>query len=154
VSIVSFHQPHIPGRQQQLNLESAQTFWSSQGDVERVLAELPLPGAKTGDPMFVLYLRVTPLPIMPSKESSPDYGVRGFLIQTRGDYAGRVDITRATIQPVRLSATHHDLDIEIQFEDGGHLAGRLTAQPDDRRLRRFETEQRAGDVKSIVDTNR
>src|SRR4029079_17528591 len=98
VSTVSFHQPKLTGRQQNLDLASAQTFFADDAGVERVLAELPLPGAKSGEPMYLLYLRVSPEPQKPTKDSSPTYEVRVFLIQTRGDYAGRVDVTRATVQ--------------------------------------------------------
>src|SRR5262245_45121025 len=83
VTTVSFHQPHVRGRQQNLDLATAQTYFADDAGVERVLAELPLPGAWTGDPIFLLYLRVNPAPLMPSKDSSPTYEVRGFLIQTR-----------------------------------------------------------------------
>src|SRR5437868_919274 len=60
VSTVCLEQPNCTGRQRKLDLTSAQTWWAADGQTERILAELPLPGATSGRAMFLLYLRITP----------------------------------------------------------------------------------------------
>ena len=52
-------QPRLPEPQRRLDLASEQVFWTAEGALGRVLAEIPLPGASTGRPIYLLYLRVT-----------------------------------------------------------------------------------------------
>lgn len=51
-------QPQLIGRQQKILLASDRAYWSSAASMERLLVEFPLPGATTGHPTFLLYLRV------------------------------------------------------------------------------------------------
>lgn len=89
-STVSLQQPGVQGRQRGSTWR-AQTYWFIEGKEQRILVELPLPGLSSGKPMFILYLRTDP-PLRPGTRTHPEpaYVVRGFLIQLRGEYAGRV----------------------------------------------------------------
>jgi hypothetical protein len=120
-------QPQLAGRQQSVQLHSDRAFWSPGGPVDRALIEFPLPGASTGRPTFLLYLRLpvgtadpwvctATAPADPASghgaASKPDAGpatrrpsnahagpmARGFFIQTRGDFAGLALITGGTIR--------------------------------------------------------
>src|SRR5690606_23960671 len=95
-SVLRLDQPHLPEPQRRLNLLSEQVCWTESDGVYRVLAEIPLPGAATGRPAYLLYLRF----VLPSdEESAPLAGrdVRGFLIQTRGAYAGLAEVIGAAV---------------------------------------------------------
>jgi hypothetical protein len=183
---VTLFQPHLSGRQQEVRLTSEQAWWASDGDGDRVLVEFPLPGATTGRPMYLLYLRLdeppaaqdgpagaqeeaagtetesppTPgdVPVSqgdaPAVEERPDQNVRGFLIQTRGRYAGRAIVTGGTARfqhPPRPGVSRR-LDLDLTLEDGSRTAGSLMIRWDDLRLTYFETHQHAGDVAAVAAT--
>ncbi len=137
-------QPQLAGRQQSVQLHSDRAYWSPGGQVDRVLIELPLPGASTGRPTFLLYLRIPagvvepafctvtapattgvqngsdtkPADAPPGSRSSIAGGknaARGFFIQTRGDYAGLALITGGTIG-VRGESTAAKAVRELRLE--------------------------------------
>jgi hypothetical protein len=143
-------QPQVSGRQRFLELSTTQTYWTTDGRVERFLAEMPLPGATAGRPMYLLYLRVSPTFTKASRREAERCEVRGFLVQTRGEYAGRVDVANARVVPVKVSGRRRELDVTIELEDASSLSGRLRARRHDRYLKSFETERRAGDVQSLL----
>ncbi|MEP0844312.1 MAG: hypothetical protein HRF43_16555, partial [Phycisphaerae bacterium] len=99
-SVVWLEQPQVSTADRRLELRGEQVYWSQSEGVCRLLAELPLPGARTGRPTYVLYLRA-------AFEKPDRQGAvfarqpRGFLIQTRGARRG---LTPATGGFMRASA--------------------------------------------------
>ena len=85
---IRLFQPQYVGAEQDINLQSNQVCWAPGEGMERVLAEFPLPGAVSGRPTYLLYLRI---PIVRPGEPATATGskrIRGFLIQTQGRNAG------------------------------------------------------------------
>lgn len=150
---VRLHQPHLTGRQRDLLLTSNQVHWASEQDVERVLAEFPLPGAATGQPIYVLYLRLPAGIEEPTVADAEGTTVRGFLIQTRGEYAGRSPIAGGMVQVAGTSQARgatRQLEIDLTCDDGTRIGGRLRARRDDYRVRHFETHRRSADVQAVT----
>ncbi len=146
-------QPQLPGWQQEMNLASSQVYWSPAEGVDRVLAEFPLPGAATGRPMYLLYLRLPAEQARPTVGRGGDAVVRGFFIQTRAEFAGRVEVKAGEVE-VRgrsqgRSATRK-LRFDLTCDDGCRLVGELTAARDDWRLQQFETRRRPADVELLL----
>lgn len=107
-----------------------------------MLVEFPLPGAATGRPNYLLYIRmpagVTSRPV----EGAPP--ISGFIIQTRGEEAGLAVLTHARVA-VR-DGKPQQYTVELLFEDDSRISGHVLAERDEWRLRFFETEQRPVDV--------
>ena len=145
-------QPQLNGRQREVHLTSEQVFWAGGEGQERVLAEFPLPMARSGRPTYLLYLRwpADQKKLVADREPLPR--IRGFLIQTRGEYAGLALVVSGTVE-VRGSsgagAASRQLRINLKCEDGSRVTGRLQARRDDWRLRQFETQRRPADVRAI-----
>lgn len=141
---VVVRQPARPGRQREMTLESLQVSWAGDEREERVVAEFPLPGAATGKPMYLLYLRY------PAGHSTPR--AEGFFIQTRGELAGLVWLVDAEITVSGTSdaptATRH-LEVDLVYDDSTRIVGELTARRDPHAVRRFETERRPADVQAL-----
>lgn len=153
VSDIRLLQPHMDRWQRDLQLRTEQTFWSPDKQSERILAEFPLPGATTGNPMYLLYLRVTAGE--PSQElgGTPSAPAKGFFIQIRGDHAGLALITSGKIQVEKSSLSSEAvrrLRIDLNCEDGTHLTGWLIALRDDWQLTYFEKQRRPADVKILT----
>lgn len=151
-SILRLDQPHLPEPQRRLDLLSEQVYWTESDGVYRVLAEIPLPGASTGRPAYLVYLRFV---LPPDQEASPPVGadVRGFLIQTRGSYAGLVEVADATVTahpPDAPGQTTWSLHADLHFDDGSRLSGDLIAARGDWRLRQLETRTHAADVRALL----
>lgn len=149
-------QPQLAGRQQSITLQSNRTYWSPGGRIERVLIEFPLPGASTGRPTFLLYLRIPAGIVEPSlcaatapAEEYPVNGTasnpvgtaasgqppsfstapmaRGFFIQTRGDFAGLALITGGTVG-VKGKSTAPDAARELSIELTCEDGSRITGR--------------------------
>jgi hypothetical protein len=142
-------QPGLTGPQQRLDLVTEQLYWSGEGPVYRLLAEVPLPGAGTGRPAFMLYLRVTADARGKGAELSP-VEVRGFLIQTRGAQAGLTPVVEAGVGGERPSGKNWKLDVDLKFEDSSRLSGELTARRADWKLTHFETRGHTADVQGLM----
>lgn len=147
-------QPQLQGWQRELKLETDEVRWAAATDgVERVLAEFPLPGARTGRATYLLYLR------LPAGEAQVVFGsggseqAAGFLIQTRGEYAGLSQIKEGTVRVSGkgqgLKAKRH-LKIDLTSEDGSQIIGEAEGVRDDYGVAHFENNQRKTDVKALV----
>lgn len=148
-------QPQLQGWQRELKLDSEQVRWAGAGDanVERFLAEFPLPGARTGRPTYLLYLR------LPAGKSTVDFAAdapdrgRGFFIQTRGEYSGIARLAGGAVD-VRGSSTADDakrhLTLDLVLDDGSRIVGELQATRDEYFVSRFETRRHPADVKTLT----
>lgn len=144
-------QPHLTGWESEVNLLSRQVYWSTDGVTDRLLAEFPLPGAMTGAPTYLLYLR------WPSGErqvgAGHDAALRGFFIQTRGRHAGLALVTGGSMT-VRGSSQKpgatRGVELDLACEEGSGLRGRLRARRDDWTLERFETHRYPTDVQALI----
>jgi hypothetical protein len=145
-------QPQLRGFERVMHLTSDRAHWADGESVERVLAEFPLPGARRGEGVYLLYLRV------PAGVQSPPVGgqdpksARGFFIQTKGEHHGLALIASGELE---VSGTGHGrdssrvLDLALTLEDGTRIKGRVHATRDDWHVEQFETRQRAADVKAL-----
>lgn len=153
ISDVRLIQPHMDRWQRDLQLRTELAFWSTDAKTERILAEFPLPGATTGTPMYLLYLRIAagqPSEVLADLPSSPP---RGFLIQVRGNHAGLALITAGTVQVEKgsqFSEAVRRLRVDLRCEDGTRLTGVLAAQRDDWQLTYFEKHRRPADMKILT----
>jgi len=148
-SALHLEQPRLAGAQQRLELTSEQVYWTGDEPVYRLLAEIPLPGAGTGRPAFLLYLRVTANTDGQGAAPGP-VEVRGFLIQTRGTQAGLTPLSTAAVAGDRPGQTTWKLRVDLTFEDSSRLTGHLTATRGDWTLTRFETRSHAADVQALL----
>lgn len=142
-------QPWCPGPESEMVLTTNRAWWAPEPQIERVLVEFPLPGATTGEAMYLLYLRI---PAHLPADEVRERPIRGMLIQTRGKYAGREDLVGGTLT---LSGTsqaadaRHQLQLELRFEFGTTLTGRILTYRNDALLETFETRGRPGDVAEL-----
>ncbi len=141
-SQVWLEQPQLPGRQRTVQLLSEQGYWAEEGGIRRLLVEFPLPGAATGRPNYLLYIRMPAGVATRPAEGAPS--VSGFLIQTRGEEAGLAVLSHARIS-VRNGKSQR-YAVELLFDDDTRISGQVFAERDEWRLRFFETEQRPVDV--------
>jgi hypothetical protein len=147
-------QSRISGPEASMGLRPSRVAWSPGDGVERVLAEFPLPGSSQGDPIYLLYIRIA---VSEPGEPIIDIGrrpIRGFLIQTQGQYQGREDINggQLALSGHSMSAdASRRLELNLTCEFGSRIRGTLKARRDDAVLEEFETQRRAGDVKDLVD---
>ncbi len=151
-SRVRLDQPHLEGWQREMNLRSDAVTWAAGGDMERVLAEFPLPGAATGKPMYLLYLRlpagVEELDVTPGQAAA----ARGFFIQMRGQLAGLAMLTNGHVEVTGESQSRdaiRKLTLDLTCEDGSRLTGELRARRDDWHVQQFETRRRPADVHTL-----
>ncbi len=149
---IHLFQPGLAGRQRDLRLTSEQVYWTTGNGAERILAEFPLPGAATGRPMYLLYLRwpAGARELTAAGESAA--GVRGFLIQTRDRYAGKASVVAGKVVVSGTSQSGkapRRLDVELTCEDGTRVVGHLLAWRDDYYLSCFETHRRPADVQAL-----
>lgn len=169
-------QPQLQGWQRELRLATERIHWAGAGDekVERVLAEFPLPGARTGTPTYLLYLRLPagesnvsfaePVPQAAlaqavdtaqatSTSGDPaDARGRGFFIQTRGEYAGLARLTGGTVKvrgKSRAEGATRTLELDLVCEDGSRIVGQLQAIRDEYTVSRFESKRRPADVRAL-----
>ena len=156
---VSLVQPQLAGWQREVRLQTDQVYWARAEGVDRILAEFPLPGARIGRPTYLLYLR---LPAGVDKaaldpKADPKSRARGFIIQTRGEYAGLAGLKSGEVQarsPSPLApASKRLFRVDLKCEDGTQIVGEMTASRDDYLVSRFETRQRPADVQSLLRTN-
>ncbi len=148
-------QPQLEGRQNNLRLTSEQVYWTADDGVERMLAEFPLPGATTGKPMYLVYLRYP----ADKKRIGVDPGHKdaacGFLIQMRNSNAGLTMIEHGKLTVKRglsPSKGRHVIELGISCADDSKLIGRLIAQRNDWMMENFERFRRAGDVQALIAT--
>ena len=148
-------QPQLQGWQRELELQSDEVRWAGAGEaeVERFLAELPLPGARTGRPTYLLYLRLPAgRPTVSFAPGSPDPG-RGFFIQTRGEYAGLARLAGGTVEvrdSSRAENAKRRLKLDLALDDGSRIVGEVQATRDEYLVSRFETRRRPADVKALT----
>jgi len=174
---VRLFQPQLVGRQKEIHLTTEQVCWAASETKEgqdRVLAEFPLPMARTGRPMYLLYLRVPAgkkkaaaratlssqpashpaAATQPEQEALPR--VQGFLIQTHGEFAGLATVAGGTVVVSGTSQAKNakrDLQLNLTCEDGSRIIGRLRARRDDYHVRHFETRRRPLDVEALTAGN-
>jgi len=146
-------QLQLDGFQRHMRLMSEQVFWATGEKVDRVLAEFPLPGATTGRPTFLLYLR------LPAGESEPTVcaqvgeTARGFFIQTRGVFAGLAGIVSGKIRVHGTSKAKRAIrriTFELACEEGTRLEGCILARRDDYVINHFETRRRPVDIQNLI----
>ncbi len=148
---VRLFQPQYVGAERDIHLQSEHVCWAPEAGEVRVLAEFPLPGAVSGRPTYLLYLR---MPAGPAgvPEAEVQQQIRGFLIQTQGRNAGL-----ETLQEGRVSVKGksdapdavRELQVDLTFEQDTRLSGRLKARRNDRYLKTFETRRRPLDVQAL-----
>jgi hypothetical protein len=152
-SNVHLLQPHLPGWQRHLHLVAENASWSPSDRVDRVLVEYPPPGASTGRPLVILYLRLPTGVPEPTVAAAAGPTVRGFFIQTQGEYAGLSTVVggRVIVKGRSVSlAARREVAIELKCEDGSALVGTIEARRDDWALRQFETQRRPVDVDMLI----
>ncbi len=147
-------QPHLGGYQREVEILSEQVRWAQSEEVDRVLAEFPLPGARSGRPTYLFYLRM-PAGAEKARFDAPADTPRaqGFLIQTHGEYAGLTRISAGQVemvQPFMGGASARRIRLDASCDDGTHLAGKLEATRDDYFIGRFETHLHPADVQNLV----
>jgi hypothetical protein len=152
---MSLVQPRLAGWQRDMRLETEQAHWAGAGTqgIERVLVEFPLPGARTGRSTYVLYLRVPAGAegVTLGRQGSPLAG--GFLIQTRGDYAGLARVTGGTVRvrgDSQAGTAQRTLELNLTFDDGSRTVGKVIATRDEYAVSRFEQRRRPADVAVLV----
>lgn len=152
---VRLFQPQYVGVEQDIRLQTDHVCWAPGHGMARFLAEFPLPGAVSGRPTYLLYLRV---PMIASAETRPagnPQAVRGFLIQTQGRNAG-LEILKSANVSVKgrsmASDAPRELEVELTFEGNTTLKGRLNAKRNDRHLKHFETRRRPADVQALLES--
>jgi len=157
---VTILQPGLPSPQDVVHLRSQWAYAANdQTGVERILLIFPLPGAKSGDRQFFLYLRV------PGKRSRPiSVGdplpaggqVGGFLIQAKGRLAGKTFVTQGTVE---LSGQPFDSGkyrlgkLNLFFADGSMVDGEFRAKVAPLDVRDFE-DAKAGDIRELLGRDR
>jgi hypothetical protein len=150
---MSLFQPQVAGRQHEIRVQTDQVHWASASGVERVLAEFPLPGARTGRPTYLLYLRLPAGDAAVPFDSAASRSGQGFFIQTRGEYAGLARITGGQVRVAgrsQSSGATRTIDIDLRGEDGCRYVGQLKAVRDDFFVSKFETKQRPADVQALI----
>lgn len=146
-------QPQLAGWQRHMRLISEQIYWSPDDQVDRVLAEFPLPGAATGRPTFLLYLRLPAGESEPTVSAKAGSTVRGFFIQTRGVFAGLAEIVGGEIKiygTARGRGATRRVKFELVCEEGSRLVGQALARRDDYHVKQFETHRRPIDVETLI----
>lgn len=149
---VTMFQPAIQGRQRQLQLVSEQARWAPGKPEDRLVVEFPLPGADTGEPMYLLYLRWPNGATGPLAVDGSAAAPRGFLIQTRGQYAGLACVVGGSIEVLGRSLARgasRELSLNLMYEDGTCLAGRVRAVRDDYYVRCFEIDRHPADIQAL-----
>lgn len=147
-------QPRLEGRETNLRLRSEQVYWTRSAGVERMLAEFPLPGATTGKPMYLVYLRYPVDKERVSVDPLHTDAACGFLIQTRNRNAGLTTIEHGKLTVHRgltPSSGAHVLELGISCADDSKLVGRLVAERNDWMVENFEQFRRAGDVQKLIE---
>jgi hypothetical protein len=150
---LTLKQPQLTGWQQEMRLASDQVYWAPGKDSDRVLAEFPLPGATTGRPCYLLYLRLPTDQDRPAVGAGDNGFVRGFFIQTRGEFAGKAEVKTGEVHVrgrSRQRAATRKLRFDLRCEDGCLLIGELTATRNDWLIQRFETQRRPADVEELI----
>jgi hypothetical protein len=145
-------QPHLSGWQQHLHLTAESAWWSPGEKDDRLLIEFPPPGATTGRPLVLLYMR------WPAGQSEPAVAAagpsaRGFFIQIRGQYAGLSTVVGGSLVVQGYSqspSATRKMKIDLRCEDGSSLIGTFAARRNDRLLTVFETERRPADVRMLI----
>lgn len=152
---VRLFQPQYAGAEQDIRLQTNLVRWAPGDGMARFLAEFPLPGAVSGRPTYLLYLRV-PMDLPPETQPAEGtQGVCGFLIQTQGRNAGLETLTaaRVSIKGKSLASdASRELQVELTFEGSTTLTGRLKARRDDRYLKNFESRRRPSDVQALLES--
>lgn len=149
-STLRLEQPRLSSPEANLDLSSAQVYWSEHDGIHRVLGEIPLPGADTGRPTYLIYLRMR----FSKGKSVQATDVRGFLIQTRGPRKGLTPLSTAgvTAEPPAGSAKGTwVLHAQLVFEDHSSMTADLNARREDWKLLQFETRTHAADVRALDD---
>jgi len=152
-SSIHLLQSHLPGWQRHLHLTAENAWWSPGHGVDRVLVEYPPPGASTGRPLVLLYLRLPFGVAEPTVAAPTGPTARGFFIQTRGEYAGLSTVVggRVIVSGRSLSlGAKREVAVELKCEDGSALVGTIEARRDDWALRQFETQRRPVDVDMLI----
>ena len=148
---VRLFQPQYVGAERDIHLQSEHVCWAPEAGEVRVLAEFPLPGAVSGRPTYLLYLRM-PAGHTGAPAAEGQQRIRGFLIQTQGRNAG-LETVREGQASVKGRSNAPDavreLRVDLVFEQNTRLSGRLTAKRNDRYLRTFETRRRPLDVQAL-----
>jgi hypothetical protein len=152
-------QQHLRGAERVMRLTTHQAHWGGADGVERVLAEFPLPGARRGEAVYLLYVRLpagaAEVIVGPAANDATADSPRakGFFIQTRGDHAGLAAMSQGRIEVAgsgqgRQSA--RTLKLELTLEDGTRIHGQVRAVRDPWHVEQFEKTRRPADVAALT----
>ena len=149
---VRLFQPQYVGAERDIHLQSEHVCWAPEAGEVRVLAEFPLPGAVSGRPTYLLYLRMPAEGDSGAPAAEGQQPIRGFLIQTQGRNAGLETLQEGQVSVKGKSDAPdavRELQVDLTFEQDTRLSGRLTARRNDRYLKNFETRRRPLDVQAL-----
>ncbi|MHC4442718.1 MAG: hypothetical protein ACYTF1_03595 [Planctomycetota bacterium] len=150
---VYLFQPNLPQWQRNIHIQSEQAYWTSEAGALRVLVEFPLPGATTGKPTYLLYLRLADSYREQGDANQQQQNVHGFLIQTQGKYWGLASVMggKVTVKgKSQASNATRRLTIDLHCEDETQITGRLRARRNDWHMKQFETRRRPADVRALT----
>ena len=146
-------QPQLEGWQSDVHLLTRHVLWRQGDGLERLPAQFPLPGAMTGAPTYLLYLRWPAGTREPAVGKADPAAAHGFFIQLRGEHAGLAEFTGGTIliDPNGSDArAPHRITLDLRCEDGTRVRGQLSPRRDDWRVQQFETRDRPADVAALT----
>lgn len=149
---VRLQQPFAPPTQQDLHLTRDRAWFTTGDGLQRVALSFALPGSQHGPRMFVLYFQA------PDRDGTwfvgpGDEGLRGFLVQTHGELAGRADLTSGsvTLDSPWYRRGERKAVLALNCADGSRLDGEARLKSDAAAVRSVEREF-AGDVRRLMTT--
>ena len=151
---VRIRQPAFQGLQKSLHLASRWAVFDQDESACRYVISFPLPGARSGDKHYHLYLR-TPddLDTFAAGSDQPERErFAGFFIQVKGPAAGLTELKtgQLTVKGIAFvsKTKKRRLQIDAAFDDQTQMTGTFTAQRNPSLIERFEMLH-AADVQAI-----
>lgn len=149
---VRVQQPFAPPTQRDLRLAGDDAWFTAADGLQRVALSFALPGAYRGPRMYVLYFQA------PDRDGTwfvgpGDEALRGFLIQTHGDLAGRVDFASGsiTLDAPWYARGARKAVLALNCADGTRIDGQARLRPNAAAVRAVEREF-VGDVRQLMAT--